>query len=245
MLKSISLTAMMLLWVSTHSWAQQFSADSLYQPPYLVQSDQFMMAVFHLDPSEVAPLIPEPFSLQTNEQGQAVLSLEMYTTRKIYGLPIFQIAFLVVDVEGYASANGATGRIALWGNTDSEIVQAAMGRHYGFPYSVNSEMNIRDEGDVRIGDIRLGAGRLNLQVEKLVDQPFDWTGIVNMVGRKPEGEVVWSEVPWQSAGFMGRVQNFELDSAGNPFLQLIQGKTPAWSMLSYDQVFTYTPAQTQ
>lgn len=214
---------------------------SNFQAPYIAHSDNFMMAVFQLPAEEVEGLLPDNLEVFVNEQGLVSVSLECYETDRIWGLPQYKTAFMVIDVEDHESKNGTPGHFALWGIVSPEEASQHLVQAFGFPFSYNPDIRFDNQDHQNSTVIDLAGGgqiRLTLAIDE--NSPFKSTGIVNMIGASKAKTLMISEVPWMSDGFSARIDDFKVEAGDNPYLKVLEGKNPIWAMVSNDQIFSYS-----
>ena len=214
--------------------------EVISNPPYLAQSDNFMMVVFNVKAEKIQPFLPQNLTPVINQQGEVSVSLEMYETFKVSGIPNFKMVFMVVEIEGYKSKSGNKGRFPIWGVTNSIEVLNSMKNHYGFPYDYNEKIEFHESGDTQIGDVYFTNGEsIHLKIEKDKKQAFDLSGIVNMIGVLPDNKTSTTEIPWHSKGFISKVTELDIHTK-NPILKLINEKSSIFTMFSNEQVFSYS-----
>ncbi|MGD2033683.1 MAG: hypothetical protein PVF73_01405 [Bacteroidales bacterium] len=189
--------------------------DTIMAPPFLAHSSRFMMALFHLKAEKVNKLLPEGIVAIENKDGMVTATFEMYETDRIYGLPNYKVAFIVVDVSGHNSRDDTPGHFAVWGNTDSKAASEYFYSHFGLPFSYTEHMTLKTDGKKYTGTIGLqGEEKIRIGLEILPGQPFSGSGIVNMVGKTEDGIIAISEVLWLSNGYNGYLQTFDVDPQG-------------------------------
>jgi hypothetical protein len=216
-------------------------ANTIQSPPWLVYSRQFLMVVFHADAKAVQAVLPKGIQVQPNQDGKASLMLEIYNTERTNGIPIYQMAFIVADINDYPSRNGTPGHFALWGRVDSPDALRQFREVYGFPYDVAESITVdmhegKHRGVIEFGD----EGSIRAQIEPLVDQTFKQDGVVNMVGMLSPNSLTIGEVPYFTHGNVGKIIELEIKNPkGDPILTLLKGAQPVWSMVSVDQMFSY------
>src|SRR5690606_39036171 len=95
-----------MFFYKTTSGQSTSQIDSIVAPPFQVHSGNFMMALFFLNAEAVNDLLHEGMQAKANPDGMVSATLELYQTDRIYGIPNYSVAFLVVDVLDYDSENG-------------------------------------------------------------------------------------------------------------------------------------------
>lgn len=214
--------------------------STIVQPPYQAHSSNFMMALFHLKAIDVNKLLPAGVNVKQDEKGMVVATFEMYETDRIYGLENYKVAFIVVDIENYNSENGTTGHWAIWGSVDSKNAAINFNHHFGLPFEYESNMTVQKNDNIHLGSVGIvGKEKIKISIKKSIDKPFKGQGIVNMVGKTKKG-IAKSEVPWLSEGWTGELLDWNVDPQGNRVLELIKNEKPFWSMISVEQVFSYS-----
>lgn len=214
-----------------------------FVPPWVVQSENFLMVAFHLKPDDVRKLLPKGVEPLVNKEGTVGALLEMYETKRISGLPNYKIAFIVVDIQGHESRTGTPGHFAVWGRVSPLESLAAFKSHFGFPYQYGEQINFGIEQDAHFAAIGPpGKEQLRVKIAPLADQPFEAEGSINMVGMNADSGTVKAEVPYITKGHYGRLVSLEIRPGGDPVLKLIRNALPAWALVSKEQVFSYSHA---
>lgn len=214
-----------------------------FAPPWVVESENFLMVAFHLKPDDVRRLLPKGVEPLVNREGTVGALLEMYETKRISGLPNYKIAFIVVDIQGHPSRTGMPGHFAVWGRVSPLESLAAFKSHFGFPYQHGEQINFKVERNAHFGAIGpAGKELLRVKIESMADQPIAAEGSVNMVGMNADSGTVKAEVPYITQGHYGKILNFEVRPGKDPVLKLLRNTKPAWALVSKDQVFSYSHA---
>lgn len=227
------------------SFAQSAAPEQAPQfaPPWVVQSENFLLVAFNLKPEEVRRLLPKGVEPLVNKEGTVGAMLEMYETKRISGLPNYKIAFVVVDIQGHESRAGTPGHFAVWGRVSPLESLAAFQSHYGFPYQYGEHISFRMEQDAHVGVIGpAGKETLKVKIAPIAEQAFEGEGSVNMVGMNADSGSVKTEVPYITSGHFGKVLEFEVRPGRDPVLKLLRKAAPAWALVSKDQVFSYSHA---
>jgi hypothetical protein len=216
---------------------------SQFAPPWVAQSENFLMVAFNLKPDDVRTLLPRGVEPLVNKEGIVGALLEMYETKRVSGLSGYRIAFIVVEVQGHDSREGTPGHFAVWGRAHPQEALDAFRRHFGFPYQYGEHIGIGMEQDTHVGTVGPdGKELLRVKIAPLAEQPFEGSGSVNMVGMNADSGTVKSEVPYLTRGHIGKVLGFEVRPGRDPVLKLIGKAAPAWALVSKDQVFSYSHA---
>lgn len=214
-----------------------------FAPPWVAQSDNFLMVAFNLKPDDVRKLLPRGVEPLLNKEGTVGALLEMYETKRISGLPNYKIAFIVVDIQGHESRAGTPGHFAVWGRVSPLESLAALQSHFGFPYEYGEHIDFGMEQGAHLAAIGPpGRELLRVKIAPLADQPFEGEGSVNMVGMNADSGTVKSEVPYITRGHFGKILGFEIRPGNDPVLRLLKKAAPAWALVSKDQVFSYSHA---
>lgn len=209
-------------------------------PPWLAQSQSFLMATFALKADDVRRLLPRNLEPLADANGMVVATFEMYETARVAGLPGYKTAFVVVDVKGFDSREATPGHYAVWGRVTPQEALSAFRGHFGFPYRL-ADLTVSDSGGQRTGVIGApGAELLTIRLEPLAEQPFTGQGAVNMVGSKPGHRIAYAEVPYLTRGNMARIVDLDIRPAGDPVLTLLKDAAPLWALVSSDQLFSYS-----
>ncbi|MBW1298586.1 hypothetical protein [Aquimarina litoralis] len=211
-------------------------------PPFMASSTNFSISLFDATPESVKEILPEGMQPKTKENGFVTVGFELYTTARIYGMPKFSIAFIYVEVENCDAKNGTAGHWAVWGNTNNKEVLNNLVSNYKFPYEYSSGIYITSQEDNYSGTITGNEGeRIHLKLKILKETtPFTAEGIVNMCGRKENGDTVLSEVTWFTNGQNAEVISLDITPANNKVLRLLKDLKPFWSMVSKEQTFCYS-----
>ncbi|HEX7026034.1 MAG TPA: hypothetical protein VF268_02245 [Gammaproteobacteria bacterium] len=223
--------------------SKSLAGQTEYAPPWTAHSENFFMIVMSLHAGNVQKLLPKGVEALANEDGMVATIFEMYDTGRVSGMPDYKIAFVVVEIRNLNSRDGTPGHFAIWGKTDSPESLEVLQNHFGFPYSLAENITVGKEQNAYTGSIGApGKEMMRVKIEPVPEQPFTGEGIVNMVGLNGERNIVKSEVPYLTSGYTGRIVSFEIQPQGDPVLELIKNATPAWSMVSDNQIFSYSPA---
>lgn len=238
------LIAFSMLGISNAISQSDGGADKpVYGPPWTAHSNNFLMMIFNLPVNEVKKLLPEDVEALANEAGMVTTILEMYETSSVSGIPDYKTAFLVVDIKNMDSRNGTPGHFAVWGRVDEPQALDVFRSHFGFPYSHTERISVSPDKNVYTGVVgAAGKEILKVKIESVQEQPFSSTGTVNMVGLKNRQTVVRSIVPYLTKGYAGKVVSFEVRPDGDPALALIKEAQPVWSIVSTEQIFSYSQA---
>lgn len=212
-------------------------------PPWVVQSEKFLMVAFNLKAADVRKLLPKGVEPLLNKEGMVGALLEMYETSRISGIPNYKTAFVVVDVQGHDSREGTPGHFALWGRVSPLESLEAFRDNFGFPYEYAENFGFRIEQAAHTATVGPpGREILKVMIAPVAEQPFEGQGIVNMLGMNADSGIVKSEVPYLTRGHSGKVLNFQVRPNGNPVLKLLKSATPLWAVVSKDQIFSYSHA---
>ncbi len=216
--------------------------QKILEPPFMAKSENFSIVLFNLDAHGVQEILPEGVQPKIKEDGQVTAGLELYTTSRVQGMPIFSIAFIYVEVEFMESKNGTPGHWAIWGETNNKEVLASMKSNYGFPYQYSSEISITAKKESYMSTIFGDEDeRLHIQLKKeQATEPLITQGIVNMCGKIKNGNNVQSEVTWFTTGQKAEVISIEVEPGENKVLQLLKDSKSFWAMVSEEQVFCYS-----
>lgn len=218
--------------------ASKPSTEAPSSPSWVVDSKSFAMVTFSLPAEEVKKLLPASIIPLVNDKGRVNTTLEVYNTERISGIPSYEIVFIVVDVANHPSRTGMPGHFAIWGRVDSKPSQDFFSKEFGFPYKLTSAIDIQPTANAYKASI---AGELQLHIEPLRDQPFEGNGVVDMLSLHPEKGLLKTEVPFLTKGHFGNVVSLNITSKGDPLLDLLKNTKPDWSLVSDQQVFTYSP----
>jgi hypothetical protein len=217
--------------------------DARTSPPWLMQADNFMMVTFKVKADAVRKVVPKGIDVLVDADGLVTATLEMYQTRRTSGIPGYATAFLVVDVKGYDSRQGAPGHFAVWGRVGPAEALDAFRGHFGFPYE-QADITLSQEKGAHVSVVRAsGKDVLAVRIEPNAEQPISVQGSVNMVAIDQD-RVLHSEVPYISNGNAGGGGAVDVRS-DDPALALIKGVKPAWSMVAKDQTFSYSRPATR
>jgi hypothetical protein len=215
----------------------------VYGPPWTAHSNNFLMMIFNLPVNEVKKRLPEGVEALANEAGMVTTILEMYETSGVSGIPDYKTAFIVVDIKNQDSRNGTPGHFAVWGRVDEPQALDVFRSHFGFPYSHAESISVGPDKNVYTGAVgTAGKEILKVKIEPIQEQPFSNTGTVNMVGLKNRQIMVKSIVPYLTKGHTGKVVSFEVRPDGDSVLTSIKEAQPVWSMVSTEQIFSYSQA---
>lgn len=212
-------------------------AESIYSPPWIVQSTSFAMVTFSLPAADVKKYLPAGISPLVKDKGLVPTTLEVYSTERIAGLPTYKIAFIVVDIADHPSRTGTPGHFAIWGRVDSKSSLDFFTREFGFPYKLASQLDIQAGANTYKASI---AGELRLHIEPLRDKPLDGNGVVDMLSIRPGTGLVKTEVPFLTQGYFGNMVSLHIEAKGDPVLDLLKNAKPDWSLIAEQQIFSYS-----
>lgn len=237
-----SVTSFFLLLTAFGALGQKLEQKTeLVAPPYQAHSSNFIMVMFHLPAKEVNSLLPKGIVAKQNQEGMVQAAFEMYGTDRIYGVPNYKAAFLVVDIQNHESANGTAGHYAIWGNLSDAKASFNFIENFGIPFSHNEKLTLNNDLNTYSGVVELeDKEQIQLVIDKVESQPFNDSGIVNMIGQKSPGQFITAEVPWLSKGYAGKLIKFESNVTSHPALKLLKDVTPFWALISNDQIFSYS-----
>lgn len=269
-MKFIYLLMTCLFLTSQFTYAVEASEEEVreqptYGTPWLVQTDQFMMAVFSVPLDQVGLFMPDDISPFINEQGEANVTLEIYHAPTTVGIAPYSLAFVVVDMADAASRTGVPGHYAIWGGVLEKDALSYLDGQLGFPYvplesfaiSMNEDGNSREpsargagvapsakntkqeSSGIATASLATSKGeQLTLTLLPDNSKPFSGQGVVDMWVSRPAK--ARSEVSFVSRGYMANVQAFSVNAPSQSGLSVLSNKQPLWALIADDQTFTYS-----
>ncbi len=231
---------LLLIIVNLQNVYAQLPTVTQAAPPWMAYSNNFFMTVFQLKFSDVQPLLPKHIKAKVNNLGRVTAMLEVYETKRIYGLPNYKMAFIAVEVKGYDSSNGMPGHWPLWGNVSPKPVARNMQRYFSLPFEFQPNIAINKEAGLHSATI--GApdkALIHIKMRQLKDKTFSAEGVVNMLSKSQKG-LFLTAVPWFSNGYAGELLSLDINADDIPALKLLEGQKPLFSVISINQTFTYS-----
>ena len=207
--------------------------------PFLAHSDQFGIFAYMIDADELKPYVPANVPLKVDENNLVLTALEVVKNNYVSGIENYAGAFFVVDIDGAYSKDGMPGHMPVWGQISNQQALDKFVKEYGYPYTLNVNINIEFGDTFRfiLGD--KGKPVLDLKVRPVSEEFSTATGEVNILGLK-NGKYIQGTVPYISHGLSGKIEKFENNANKKSVLSLIKNKEPLWYSISRDQNFSYS-----
>ncbi len=209
-----------------------------FKPPYLAHSSNWIMTMFKVKTSDVRTFLPQGIKPQSDENGMTNLGLEIYELDDISGLPVpYFVSFIFVQVES-VGAQPFPSNFPIWGVFNDTTAANGYATHFGFPFKhYQSSFSLTKEDNKWVGII--GDKKLiTLEITQTPEKTKN-VGVAKMVSEK-NNAFMYSSVAWINNGYVTSKTKLKIDPQGDPVLELIKGATPFWSLVSDNQIFTYT-----
>ncbi len=223
---SIQHTRLLSLLLLSLSTGAQSAGNTATPPPWLVQSQNFLIMAFNIKVDEVKKLLPAGVEAAVDKEGMVNTVFEMYEAYRVTGIPAYSATFVTVDIKGHDSREGGPAHFPLWGRISPQESANAFVSHFGFPYEY-APISLAMEQGTHAGAVgAAGKEILRVKMQPIADQPFANQGIVNFVGWNAAHELIETEIPYITKGHSARLVSFEV-GADHPALNNDKVRDPA------------------
>ena len=214
--------------------------EKLLSPPFIARTSNFMVLAFHLDIEEAQKLLPDGVIAKQNELGLASGSLEVYTTDQAYGISNYSIAFFTIQVIAGESKLEKEGNWPVWGVVNNEASLSSFRHYFNFPYKQINKISFDYSDNVYSAELGVNDSEgLRVSLKKDEDRAVKAEGIAVIMNKSKSEELIEIEIPWLAEGNQADILLFNVNSANNEALKILQNAKPFYAQIS-SNVFSYS-----
>ncbi|MEV4886292.1 hypothetical protein MRBLMN1_004852 [Chitinophaga ginsengisegetis] len=237
-----ALTVLIICFLMTRpAYGQDSSATTiqLTSPPFIGRTSGFMGMGFRLNAEEAPKLLPKGIMVKTDQNGLAAGNLEIYRTDQVFGVPVYTIAFFVIEVKSQDDQHPKEGNWIVWGAINNKEALASFKQFYNLPHHYSSDIFL--ESNSALSKAKVGnttEGGLELTLEKIDAKPVRAEGLAVILNNSATNKVIKVEIPWLAEGHQTDIVSFKINPGNNDALKVLQHIQPFYTQVS-SNVFSY------